>query len=404
VVAAQERVLTLSPDLLRSRQFSKILLIKLSAVGDVVHTIPVLNKLRRRFPKAQLDWLVTPAIGELLRHHPAITRVIEFTREVRGAPLGVGGVSNLAQYAGLAARLRAAQYDLVVDMHGQFRTAVLALASGAPVRIGFDRPRGRVWKESARQFPAQTRKHAWQGAREGSWLAYTHTIPVPTLEKHAVDRYLGVGPLLGLDERPADFSFPIPQQARERVAGLLADHRIDRARLIVMAPGTVWETKQWRREGFAEVAHHFLQRDFAVALIGSARERAVCAEVAALAPGVVNLGGATTLSEVAALIRRATICLTNDSGPMHLAVALDRPVVSVFGSTDPIWIGPYRREGAVLRAPLPCAPCYLRELRDCTHDHACMKAVSAAAVIARMEHMLANAASDTAVEAPTGAQ
>ena len=165
-----------------------------------------------------------------------------------------------------------------------------------------------------------------------------------------------------------------------------------------MAPGTVWETKQWRRQGFAEVARHFLQRDFAVALIGSARERAVCGEVAALAPGVVNLGGATTLSEVAALIRRATICLTNDSGPMHLAVALDRPVVSVFGSTDPIWIGPYRREGAVLRAQLPCSPCYLRGLGGCTHDHACMKAVSADAVIARMEHLLA--ASHAAVEAP----
>jgi lipopolysaccharide heptosyltransferase I len=384
---------------LSSRQFSKILLIKLSAVGDVVHTIPVLNKLRRRFPRAQLDWLVTPAIGELLRHHPAITRVIDFTREVRTAPLGLGGLSNLAQYARLAARLRAARYDLVVDMHGQFRTAVLALASGAPVRIGFDRPRGRVWKESARQFPAQTRKHAWQGAREGSWLAYTHAIPVPTLERHAVDRYLDVGPLLGLDEGPADFSFPIPQQARERVAGLLQDHRLAQARLIVMAPGTVWETKQWRREGFAEVAHHFLQRGFAVALIGSARERAVCGEVAALAPGVVNLGGATTLSEVAALIRRATICLTNDSGPMHLAVALERPVVSIFGSTDPIWIGPYRREGAVLQVQLPCSPCYLRQLDRCAHDHACMKGISAGAVIARMEHMLSKEASDAAAVA-----
>jgi lipopolysaccharide heptosyltransferase II len=315
-------------------------------------------------------------------------------------------LSNLAQYARLAAKLRAAQYELVIDMHGQFRTAVLALASGAPVRIGFDRPRGRIWKESARQFPAQTRKHAWQGAREGSWLAYTHAIPVPTLERHAVDRYLDVGPLLGLDARPADFSFPIPQRARERVAALLHHHGIAQAKLIVMAPGTVWETKQWRREGFAEVAHHFLQRDFAVALIGSARERAVCSEVAALAPGVVNLGGATTLSEVAALIRRATICLTNDSGPMHLAVALDRPVVSIFGSTDPIWIGPYRREGAVLQARLPCSPCYLRQLSRCAHDHACMKGVSAAAVIARVEDMLSEGARNAAaVEAPaTGAQ
>ena len=386
----------MSPDRLESRQFAKILLIKLSAVGDVVHTIPVLNKLRRRFPKAQLDWLVTPAIGELLRDHPALTRVIDFARQVPAAPLGLGGVSNLLQYAGLAARLRAERYDLVVDMHGQFRTAVLALGSGAPVRIGFDRPRPRVWEATARQFPAQARKHAWQGAREGSWLAYTHRIPVPTLEKHAVDRYLDVGALLGLDERPADFSFPIAQTARERVAALLRDHRIDRLRLVVMAPGTVWETKQWRREGFAAVARHFLQKGFAVALTGSTRERAVCAEVAALAPGAVNLAGRTSLSEVAALIGRATICLTNDSGPMHLAVALERPVVSVFGPTDPIWIGPYRREGAVLQAQLPCSPCYLRALRSCAHGHACMTTVSADAVTARMEQLLAASAAAVA--------
>src|SRR5262249_44626486 len=96
----------------------------------------------------------------------------------------------------------------------------------------------------------------------------------------------------------------------------------------------------------------------------------------------------TTLSELAALIRRSAICVTNDSGPMHLAVALDRPVTSIFGPTDPIWIGPYRRENAVLQADLPCSPCYLRQLSRCAHGHACMHDVSARAVIERMEAMV----------------
>lgn len=383
--------MTASPDELRSRDFAKILLIKLSAVGDVVHTIPVLNKLRRRYPNAQIDWLVTPSIAELLRHNPAISNVIEFSREVRPGRWGLGVFDSIANYLRLAARLRASKYDLVVDMHGQSRTAVLALASGAPVRVGFDRPRGRVWEASERRFPAQTRKHAWQGAREGSWLAYTHTIPVPTLEQHAVDRYLNVAPLLGLDDGPADFTFPIPDEANLRIDALLDYYGIAKAKLVVMAPGTIWQTKQWRGEGFAEVTRAFLQKDFAVALIGSARERTVCDEVAALAPGVVNLGGETTLSELAALIRRASICVTNDSGPMHLAVALGRPVVSVFGPTDPVWIGPYRRDNAVLQAKIPCAPCYLRTLSRCPNDHACMKEVTAQAVIARMESMLRGA-------------
>jgi lipopolysaccharide heptosyltransferase II len=278
-------------------------------------------------------------------------------------------------------------------MHGQLRTAIFAAASGAPVRIGFDRPRRSVWAATQREFTAQARKHAWQGAREGSWLAYTHHIPVPTLDLHAVDRYLNVGPILGLEEGPPDFSFPIPQAASAGVDDLLRRHGVSGDGLVTLAPGTIWETKHWGSEKFAEVARHFLQRGFAVALMGSGRERVVCEEVARLAPGAIDIAGETTLTELAALIRRSTICVTNDSGPMHLAVALGRPVVSVFGPTDPVWIGPYGREDAVLRAGIACSPCYLRQLSRCRYAHACMTDVSAAAVIARMESMLQDKAS-----------
>jgi heptosyltransferase I len=383
---------------LTSRDFRKILLIKLSAVGDVIHTIPVLNKLRRRYPSAQLDWLVTPAIGELLRHHPALSNVIEFARDDWSKPWTP---TPFVSYARLAAKLRAGGYDLVVDMHGQFRTAVFTLATGAPVRIGFDRPRAKVWEASPRSFSAEARKHAWQGAREGSWLAYTHHIPVPTLDLHAVDRYLNVGPLLGLEAGPPDFSLPIPPAATARIESLLHDNGVAGAPLLTMAPGTIWETKHWDSDKFADVARHFLQKGFAVALMGSARERDVCEEVARLAPGALDVAGETTLTELAALIRRSTISLTNDSGPMHMAVALDRPVVSVFGPTDPIWIGPYGRADAVLRAGVPCSPCFLRQLSRCPNDHVCMTNVSARSVIERIEHVLGNGA---AAAQPAAAQ
>jgi ADP-heptose:LPS heptosyltransferase len=94
------------------------------------------------------------------------------------------------------------------------------------------------------------------------------------------------------------------------------------------------------------------------------------------------------LSQLAALIARAAICVTNDSGPMHLAVALNRPVVCIFGSTDQIWAGPYLQDGAVVRTDLPCSPCYLRQLSRCAHGHACMQLVSSGAVIERMEATL----------------
>ena len=374
------------PDL-KSQDFQRILLIKLSAVGDVLHTIPVLNKLRKRYPAARIDWLASPEIAELLRHHPGINNVIEFARGEWSEPWRLRPFANTAR---LAANLRATRYDLVIDMHGQFRTAVFALATGAPVRIGFDRPRAQVWAASDRELPQAARKHAWQGARELSWLAYTHHIRLPTLEVHAVDRYLSIGPMLGLDESAADFSFPIPTAARTRVASLLSQHGVvDRAPgPIIIAPGTVWETKAWREQGFAEVARHFMNQGFAVMLAGSPREHALCARIAGDAPGVINLAGKTSLTELVALVDRASLCVTNDSGPMHLAVARGRPVVSIFGPTDPIWIGPYGRLDAVLQSRIPCAPCYLRTLARCPHQHACMRDITGAAVIARAQGLL----------------
>jgi heptosyltransferase I len=386
---------------LRNREFRRILLIKLSAVGDVIHTFPVLNRLRRQYPAARIDWVVKPAIAELVRHHPALDNVVLYAHHPPSRPWR-SGWAVLAHGKRLIAELRSARYELVIDLHGQLRTAILALATGAPVRVGFDRPRAQVWRASERKHPSLARKHAWQGAREGSWLAYTHRLSIPTLEMHAVDRYLRFGSMLGLDEDGVDFSFAVPDSSFARAERLLGEHfgGIDQSRLAIIAPATVWETKHWSSAGFAEVAHHLMRKSMAVVLVGSKQERAVCQQVADLAAGVANLAGLTTLSELAAIVRRAAVCITNDSGPMHLAVALDRPVVSVFGPTDPLWIGPYRRPGAVLSASLACSPCYLRQLSRCPHQHACMRAISAEAVIDRIETVLSQYGGSSA--APVG--
>ncbi len=380
--------MTLPSTSLCGREFERILLIKLSAMGDVVQTMPVLNKLRRRYPAARLDWLTTPPFAEFLRQNHKISNVLEFARDEWRQPWRLGPLADAAR---LAAKLRDLRYDLVLDLQGQFRSAVFARATAAAVRIGFARPHPRAWRASSRNLPEEARKHAWQGAREASWLAYTHPIKLPTLDLHAVDRYLGVVPMLGLDEDPADFSFPISPTARERIEALLQRHGIAAStKLLVMAPGANWETKRWHNEGFAAVARHFLQRRYGVALIGAPSERALCAQIARRAPGSMNLAGETTLSELAALIRRAALCVTNDSGPTHLAVALDRSVISIFGPTDPVWAGPYHRADAVVRAELACAPCYLRRLSRCRHAHACMQEISPRAVIEQVEKLLAD--------------
>lgn len=371
---------------LRDRTFQRVLLLKPSAVGDVVHTVPVLAKLRARYPAARIDWLLTPAIAELVGHHPALSNVVAFDRKTYARAWRSGPAA--ASLARLFAALRRTRYDLAIDLHGQFRSAVLTLATGAPVRIGFDRPRRSTREASARQLVPGAYRHGWTGAREGAWLAYTHRIPLPTLDAHAVDRYLWLGALLGLDDGPPDFRLSVPAAAEARADELLRREGLDGRPLAVLVPGTIWETKHWTAEGFAEVGRHLVRTGRAVAVAGSAAERERCRAVAGACPGARDLSGRTSLSDLAALIRRAAVCVTNDSGSMHLAVALGRSVVSVFGPTDPVWIGPYGRPDAVVRAGVVCAPCYLRRLQSCPHDHACMKQVPAAAVIDRLERTL----------------
>jgi lipopolysaccharide heptosyltransferase I len=374
----------MKPAALRTKSFERILLIKPSAVGDVIHTLPILAKLRARYPDARIDWLLTPAIAELIRHHPALSNVVHFDRH-RYRHLWRDW-SAAAGLVGLLGSVREPRYDLVVDLHGQFRSAVLALATGAPVRIGFDRPRRS--SRGPRKLPEAAYCHGWTGAREGAWLAYTHHIRVPTLDMHAVDRYLLLGSMLGFDGGAPEFRIPIPHEADSQVGKLLVAHGLARRPLAVLVPGTLWETKHWHVDGFARTARYLLATGRAAVLVGANAEKLRCREVAERCPGVCDLAGQTTLTELAALIRRAEVCVTNDSGSMHLTVALGRPVVSIFGPTDPVWIGPYGRPHAVVRADIECAPCYLRQLRKCPHQHACMEKVGAEQVIEVLERIL----------------
>ena len=373
---------------LASRQFARILLIKPSAFGDVVHTIPVLAKLRARYPQARIDWLIAPEIADLVRCHPALSHAILFDRR-RYLRFGRSWRAT-ADFLGLLYRLWRTRYELVIDLQGQLRSALLTLAAAAPVRIGFDRPRKEALQATLRRLGRTALPHGWTGCREGAFLAYTHHIRLPTLDIHAIDRYLWVAGLLGLDAGPPDGTVYLPPEADAGADRLLAAHGLRDRPFALLVPGTVWPTKHWRADGFAEVGRHFRRAGLGVVLAGAPQDRARCQAVAAACPGACDLAGQTTLAELGALIRRAVVSVTNDSGSMHLAVALDRPVVSVFGPTDPVWIGPYGRPQAVVQAGVACAPCYFRRLRQCPHGHACMEQVSAAMVIERVQSILAD--------------
>lgn len=373
---------------LQSAEFSRILLIKPSALGDVVHTIPVLEKLRARYPRARIDWLITPENAEIVRCHPALSNIVLFARRdfsKRGRRWRA-----LLAFLDLLKQIRRAKYDLVIDMHGQLRSAFFALVSGARARIGFDRPIKRELTVSSEHDLKNVPSHGWRGAREGSWIAYTHRIPIPTLDVHAIDRYLWVAPLLGLDDDPPDLTIHLSSETVRNVERLLEEHAVPASqKLVVLVPGTIWETKHWTIEGFAGVARHFIRDGFAVALAGTTRDQQRCQQIAAAAPGACDLSGKTTPAELAALIRRAEVAVTNDSGSMHLAASLGKPMVSIFGPTNPVHIGPYQRPESVVRVDLPCSPCNYRRLSQCPFGHACMKQVTSAIVVDRVHKIVA---------------
>jgi lipopolysaccharide heptosyltransferase I len=375
---------------LQSAEFSRIFLIKPSALGDVVHTIPLLVKLRARYPRARIDWLITPENADIVRSHPALSNVVLFARRdfsKRGRRWHA-----VVAFLDLLKQIRRAKYDLVVDMHGQVRSAFFTLISGARVRIGFDRPIKRSVTVSAEHDLKNVPSHGWRGAREGSWIAYTHRIPIPTLDVHAIDRYLWVAPLLGLDDDPPDLTIYLSSETIRNVERLLEEHGVPASKpLVVLVPGTIWETKHWTIEGFAGVARQFLRDGFAVALAGTKRDQERCRQIAAAAPGTSDLSGKTTPAELAALIRRAEVAVTNDSGSMHVAASLGKPMVSVFGPTNPVHIGPYQRPESVVRVDLPCSPCNYRRLSQCPFDHACMKQVTSAMVVERVRKILTTA-------------
>ncbi len=378
---------------LADRKFQRILLIKLSAVGDVIHTIPLFHALRRRYPDARIDWLSKPTPAEFIRNVPGVDNVIVYGENQTEAPqYNWDGFTHFVRlirdhrFTAMLSRLRSARYDLVIDMQGQFRSGFVSMVTGAPVRIGFDRPRKAVWEAEGKTLPPGTIERAWKGAREGSWLAYTDPVRLPKLSIHAIDRYLLVGDMLGFEPAEPDLSIPVEKQAEQRIDALLRDQLGESTGpLIMMTPAALWETKRWRADGFAAVARHFIEKGYPVVLAGAPNEAAECQRIADAAPGAIMLAGQTSLAELAALIRRSAIVLTNDSGPMHLATALGKTAVALFGPTNPVWVGPYRRPDLVERADLGCSPCYLRSLSRCGHDHACMREITAEHVIQTME-------------------
>jgi lipopolysaccharide heptosyltransferase I len=340
----------------------RVLIIKPSAIGDVVHTLPVLNLVRRRWPEAHVAWLVTPACAGLLDEHPQLDEVIRFERKRFGEgwkkPSAAVGLFRFAR------ELRAKQFDLVIDLQGLFRSGWLAWQTRAPVRVGF------------------------ANARELAPLFYTHRVPIDTPEQHAVDRYLAVAGALGCGREPVEFHFAA---TRDQDRHVIADLLKDESPYAVLLPGTNWATKRWPVEHFAALVAPLRERfGLRTVVAGSSADR----ELASRMNGALDVTGATTLSQLVALLRGASLVVANDSGPMHIASALGRPLVTPYGPTSPIRTGPYARMDTVVRLDIVCSPCFSR---TCSHQ-SCLQWLGPEHVLREIARQLSsNTSSDARV-------
>lgn len=353
---------------LKHREFERILIIKPSSFGDVIHALPVLHGLRRRYPHARISWLVANSCAGLLEGQPELDEIIRFDRRRYGM-LGRNPWATW-EFARFVGELRARRFDLIVDLQGLFRSGFFAMVTGARTRVGF------------------------ANARELGWMFYSHRVNVPDPELHAIERNYLFAAMLGFADVPIAFNLTVQAEAKAAVHQLLGQHGWNTGRpYLVVGPGTRWETKQWPAEHFAAAISRIAnETGLPCVLTGMAEERDIAERVAvATSAKTINLAGKTTLPEMIALIADAKAVLMHDSGPMHLATALGKPMVAIYGPTSPARTGPYGRGETVARLDLPCSPCYLKRVSECPYEHRCMRDLRPEGVALQTRRAIENA-------------
>lgn len=305
----------------------RILLVQTAFLGDVILTTPLLAALRQHAPSAELTMLVTPAAAPLVAHHPALDHVL--VDDKRGRDRGVAGLLRLIW------TLRSRRFTTAIAAQKSMRTALALRAAGIPRRIGF--------------------------ATAPAAFFYTERVPRP-LAAHDRDRLLGLlAPLGVIASEPATLQprIAIDAATEARATALLEPHVRDGRPLAAICPGSAWRTKRWPLQSFAALVRALDADGYRCLLLGAPDERALTAAVQqASTSRAIDLGGATDLPLLAAVLARAAVAITNDSAPMHVATAVDVPQVAIFCATVPSQgYGPLGRRAIVVERDLACRPC-----------------------------------------------
>lgn len=317
-----------------------ILIVKLSALGDVVQTIPTFEALRLHHSSATIAWLIEEESADLLEYYPGLDEVIicrrrAWLKQLRKPLSWPKATTEIIRFC---RRLRQRHYDVIIDLQGLLKSAIwVGLARGTR-KIGFDR------------------------TREASWRFLNERLPAYDPDRHALERYLDVARYLGAGVDNVRFHNPWTtteeRQFQKRLSQIT--RRAD-GPLVACHPLSRWQTKLWPEGHFARLAVEMVARlQATVVFTGSAEDREAISRIIqdAGGPRLFNWAGTTSLRELAYLYKRAAVVVSTDSGPMHLAAAAGTPVVALFGPTAPWRTGPYGDGHKVLRVDLDCSPCF----------------------------------------------
>ncbi|MFO7560247.1 MAG: lipopolysaccharide heptosyltransferase II [Desulfobacterales bacterium] len=349
----------LAAKILDQQKIKTILIRSANWVGDTIMSTPLIRAVRKNFPDASIHVLAKPWVAPLFDNNPFIDNVLIYDADGRHR-LGFGTFR-------LSADMRKHGFDLFISIQNAFEAALVSFLAGIPRRVGYN--------------------------TDGRTLLLNYSIPLdPALKKgHLIDYYLGIlhGVSLADDGRELDLFVSDKEQARAE--DILSGYGLSgKERLIGINPGAKYGTaKRWFPERYAELCNRLLAEDETKILIfGGPGEESLGKYIAEQTENrCINLSGKTGLREAIALIGRCRLFITNDSGLMHAAAALDIPQIAVIGSTDPIATGPSNRESGIVQVPVSCSPCLKTE---CPIDHRCMTRITVDMVYTAAQELLAS--------------
>jgi heptosyltransferase-2 len=327
------------------QKINRILVRSTNWVGDAILTTPAVRAVRKNFPDAEVSILAKPWVAPIFYNNSDIDHIMVYDSE--GRHNGWSGRVRLSR------SLRDGRFDLAILLQNAFEAALLAYLAGIPRRLGYK--------------------------TDGRHLLLTHGLPLePRLKRvHEIEYYLGILEGAGLRSDGRELTLRVSDKERHEAEAFLSEYQVNSGQpLVGISPGATYgPAKRWFPERFAALCDRLQESSGAcIVILGGPDDAAIGDQVShfmEIPP--VNLCGKTTLRQAVSVIDRCHLLVTNDSGLMHVAAALDIPLVAIFGSTNPVTTGPSGSRSHIVKVPMDCSPCLKT---SCPEDHRCMEEIS----------------------------